>query len=285
MPSDKTLPVIDRSIHEKELFSPIVVGALYPGIERGLAADIVAARALQGNPLPVCTSMVVAGHGKVTDVLDVPSDTVDAQLQHLFETTRPTCAKIGITGSTSTIPVLFHRLQTELQGPILFDLTLSGPSGEDLGGTRHLAALQPFFGLPDLVMIRRVDAERCCRMEINTLDDAQVAIQRLFHQGMRKVLLRFGALASTERVNGNWETTFAVDLYFDGDEFLLFEAPYLDLQDFHGASSALALKLLERWSHHAGPVESLQEAKAFVTDRIRNSQSAQNSYAPNYFPG
>ena len=44
-------------------FKPIVVGALYPGISRGLSADILATQALSGQAFPICTSHVVAGDG------------------------------------------------------------------------------------------------------------------------------------------------------------------------------------------------------------------------------
>ena len=64
--------------------SPVaVIGAIYTASERGLSADVLAARALGLAPLPLCTSIVVASGGRVTDVTDVPVDTVIAQLEHL----------------------------------------------------------------------------------------------------------------------------------------------------------------------------------------------------------
>ena len=59
-----------------------VVGALYAGGERGLAADILCARALGFAPVPICTQLVMAGGGRVTDVTDVPTDTVAAAIDH-----------------------------------------------------------------------------------------------------------------------------------------------------------------------------------------------------------
>ena len=44
--------------------SPVaVIGAIYTASERGLSADVLAARALGLAPLPLCTSIVVASGG------------------------------------------------------------------------------------------------------------------------------------------------------------------------------------------------------------------------------
>ena len=74
-----------------------VVGAFYTASERGLAADVLAARALGLAPLPLCTSIVVASGGRVTDVTEVPVDTVIAQLEHLADGRRR--ARVSRLGS------------------------------------------------------------------------------------------------------------------------------------------------------------------------------------------
>ena len=74
----------------------LTAGALYAGLERGLAADILSARALSCTAHTVCTAIVAAGRGRVTDVVEVPADTVDAQLEHIFNTATVDAAKIGV---------------------------------------------------------------------------------------------------------------------------------------------------------------------------------------------
>lgn len=250
-------------------FNPIVVGALYPGISRGLSADLLATQALSGQAFPVCTAHVVAGGGLVTDVLNVPTDTVSAQLEHLFETRNPTSAKIGIVGATPTVDRVFDHVN-QLTGPVVFDLTISGPSGEDVLGQQGLEAVTNHLNKPDLVTLRLTDASLVAGMEIPSLDDAQVAAQRVAQQGARRVLIRCGKLPTHFFDKDATPPDYALDLFYDGDDFALFEAPYLDgLEDHHGASSGLLLPLLKNLQDGMDLEPALQKAKGRVSDALR----------------
>ncbi|WP_103021147.1 bifunctional hydroxymethylpyrimidine kinase/phosphomethylpyrimidine kinase [Salinibacter altiplanensis] len=253
-------------------FHPIVVGALYPGITRGLSADLLAAQALSGTAYPVCTSHVVAGDGLVTDVLDVPTDTVSAQLEHIFETRRPSSAKVGIIGATPTVDRVFDHLRS-LEGPVVYDLTVSGPSGEDILEQQGLEAIIEHLSEPDLVTIRRTDAALVAGMEIPSLDDAQVAAQRIAQQGADHVLVRCGKLPTHFYEQEGSPPDYALDLFFDGDDFALFEAPYLDnLESHHGASSGLLLPLLHHLQAGVDLEPALQKAKGRVSEALRARQ-------------
>lgn len=264
-------------------FRPLVIGALYPGLARGLRADILATQALRGNAFPVCTAHVVAGRGTVTDVLNVPTDTVSAQIEHLRSTEEPTAVKIGIIGDAPTVEVTFEHVES-MEGPVILDLTLSGPSGEDVLGSRGLDALLEHLELPDLVTLSLRDATLIAGMEIPSLDDAQVAVQRVGQQGAEQVLLRCGQLPTHHFDTESSPPDFAVDLYYDGDDFALFEAPYLEgLDDLHGASSGLTLPVLQLLQQGAPIEDALQASKARVTEALRAAQQADDEVLPTFF--
>lgn len=253
-------------------FRPIVVGALYPGIRRGLQADLLATQALNGKAFPVCTAHVVAGRGVVTDVLNVPTDTVAAQFEHLFETESPTAAKVGIIGDAPTVETTFEHLEA-LDGPTILDLTLSGPSGEDVLGQRGLEALLENLDVPDLVTLRKQDASLVASMEIPSLDDAQVAVQRIGQRGANEVLLRCGRLSTHHFDTKSSPPDFCVDLYYDGDDITLFEAPFLSgLDTMSGASSGLTLFLLQMLQDGVSVPKAMQQAKGHVTEALRAAQ-------------
>lgn len=253
-------------------FHPIIVGALYPSIRRALSADLLATQSLSGTPFPICTAHVVAGDGIVTDVLNVPTDTVSAQLEHTFQTKSPTSAKIGIIGATPTIPRVFDHLRA-LEGPVVYDLTISGPSGEDVLGQKGLETVMNHLKVPDLVTIRLTDASLVAGMEIPSLDDAQVAAQRIAQQGARRVLIRCGKLPTHFFDKEATPPDYALDLFFDGDDFALFEAPYLsDMEALHGASSGLLLPLVKHLQEGVDLEPALQRAKGRVSEALRAAQ-------------
>jgi len=264
-------------------FRPITVGALYPGLSRGLKADLLATQAVAGHAYPVCTAHVVAGRGVVTDVLNVPTDTVSAQLEHLRSTESPTALKIGIIGDAPTVQVAFEHA-TAIDAPLLLDLTLSGPSGEDILGQRGLEALLDHLHLPDLVTLRLTDAKLIAGMEIPSLDDAQVAVQRVAQRGASSVLLRCGQLATHFFDTDSEPPQYALDLYYDGDDFAVYEAPYLPhLDDLHGMSSGLTLPLLKSLQE-GRPVEAaIQKAKGRVTEALRVTAEADQGASSTFF--
>jgi len=264
-------------------FHPIVIGALYPGISRGLSADLLATQSLSGQGFPICTSHVVAGDGVVTDVLNVPTDTVSAQLEHIFETRSPTSAKVGILGATPTVGRVFDLLN-QLEGPVVFDLTISGPSGEDVLGQQGLDAVADHLHEPDLVTVRQTDAALVAGMEIPSLDDAQVAAQRIAQQGAQRVLIRCGKLPTHFFDQDASPPDYALDLFYDGEDFALFEAPYLSgLDNHHGASSGLLLPLLKHLQEGMDFEPALQKAKGRVSEALRSSTQEAEDHQVAFF--
>ena len=263
------------------------IGALYGGTERGLAADVLAARALGLRPLPVCTDLVMASHGLVTDQTEVPADTVSAQLEHLHAVDPPAALRIGALGSAKTAGVVFRYVERfrEIEGdaPVILEVIASGPSGETVLDARGIDAVSEHLALADLVVLGRADAELVTGSEIRSLDDAQVAAQRAANRGAQRVLITCGPLptrffdaaddpgAEAPSGDGAPAQPFYSDLYYDGEDFALFEGPAVERQgEAGGAGSALILATLAAMLEGRDVVEALQLGKRFATEAVRH---------------
>lgn len=255
--------------------SPVaVVGATYTASERGLAADVLSARALGLAPLPVCTSIVVASGGRVTDVTDVPVDTVRAQLEHLDGVGPLRGVKIGILGGPKTAASVLDWAAA-LDVPVVLDLVASGPSGETVLEARGIDAVADRLSAATLVTLSKADAELVTNAQIESLDDAQVAAQRLHNRGARSVVIRCGSLPyrfydAADDPGADAERPFFADLYYDGEDFALFEAPLLEAHP-DGAGSGFALAALAGLVDGLPVEEALQRAKRFATEAVRHA--------------
>ncbi|HEX9950871.1 MAG TPA: bifunctional hydroxymethylpyrimidine kinase/phosphomethylpyrimidine kinase [Rubricoccaceae bacterium] len=258
-----------------------VVGGLYAGSERGLTADILVARALGFAPVPICTQLVMAGGGRVTDVTDVPTDTVAAQLDHTFATGAIAGVKVGILAGHQTAEVVLDACDA-FGVPVVLDLVASGPSGETVLSAQGIDAVAVRLGIPRLVTISRADAELVTGGEIASLDDAQVAAQRIVNRGARHVVIRLGALpyrfydaaddpGGTDSPAG--PPPFSFDLAFDGEDFALFEAPLLPEPTPEGGSSSFAITALSALIDGQPVDEALQRAKRYATEALRQSEN------------
>lgn len=259
----------------------LLVGPLYSVSERGLTADLLAARALGLAPLPICTQLVVASSGVVTDVTDVPVDTVLAQLEHTLAEGSPAGVKIGGLASADTTEAVLEAVRT-VTGPVLLDVVASGPSGETLLNADGIDAVSARLEVAEIVTMSRADAELVTGATIESLDDAQVAAQRIAHRGAQRVVIRCGSLpyrfydaADDPGGDGAAASPLSFDLYFDGDDFALFEAPQLDVGGVDGLSSVFALAILAAWMDGHTPEVCLQHAKRHATDALRLSQTAE----------
>ena len=253
----------------------LVVGPLYTGTERGLAADLLCARAQGLAPLPVCTQLVVASGGTVTDVTDVPVDTVIAQLEHTLAMGAPAAARIGGLASAATVEAVMGRMGS-FEGPVVLSIVASGPSGETLLNAGGIDALAEHLSVADLVTVSRADAELVTGGTIESLDDAQVAAQRLHHRGAKSVVIRCGHLpyrfydaAEDPGGDGAAQQPLSFDLLYDGEDFALFEAPQLDDRSIDGLSSVFDVAVLASRLQGLDLIESLQVAKRRATDALR----------------
>lgn len=257
------------------LLPTLLVGALYAGSERGLAADLLAARATGLAPLPVCTQLVMAGGGRVTDVTDVPTDTVEAQIEHTLATNDVRAVKIGVLAGHHTARVVLDAVAA-LGVPTVLDLVASGPSGETVLTAQGI----------DVV------AELATGGEIASLDDAQVAAQRVVGRGARAVVIRCGTLpyrfydaADDPGAGGTADgdgappsPALSFDLYYDGADFALFEAPLLDESSAEGASSVFAITALTAITRGDSTEAALQQAKRAATEALRHARDGRLAY-------
>lgn len=274
------------SVTRSDAFTPLLMNALYTGYARGLNADIRAAQAVGGTPLSLCTAHIVASHNTVTDVLNVPSDTVHAQLEHLLssdtpDTVIPNAAKIGIVGSTPSVRAVDRLLKHDaFDGPTVLDVTLSGPSGEDIAEPSTIESLTNIMSRVSLVTVRLRDAELLAGMEIPTLDDAQVAVQRISQQGAAAVLLRCGRLPTHFFERESEPPNFALDLLWYEDEMALFEAPFVETNaTISGRSSAYLVDLLARLHQGIPLTDAIQASKRRMADTLNAVKSASEERA------
>lgn len=280
------MPPMTHHHHSETPRTAVIVGAIYPVAERGLAADLLAARALGIRGLPVCTTLVMAGRGVVTDLVEVPEDAVRAQLEHVNATAAPAGIKIGVLSTHGAARAVLD-FSAKLDGPVILDLQISGPDQETVSSPRAVDVITGSLGIPDVVVMDRIDGELVSGGEIRSLDDAQVAVQRIHHKGARAVLIRCGVLPDrhfqVENGAPGDSEQFATDLFYDGSEFSLFEAPVISPSPAGGAGSAHSMALLDALMRGEDVESALQTAKRYVTEALRHATSLGGEPSLEYF--
>ena len=262
-----------------------VVGALYPTAQRGLSAATLAAAGLGLGVHPVCTTFVMATSRVVTDFVEVPEDTVAAQLEHISQTANLSGLLIGVLGSHGVADVVMS-FADKLDVPVLLDLRMSGPAGETLLSSRALEKVREYLHIPDLVLLTRTDAELVSGGEIRSLDDANVAVQRIIRQGAQSVCIKCGSLPARHfdsELDESDGPQFTADLLHDSTGFSLFEAPLLPPAREGGANAVHSVALLKGMIEIGNLEEAMQFAKRHVTESLRGDTLSSGEPGVDYF--
>lgn len=257
--------------------SPVVcIGAVYAGSERGLASDVLASRRLGLAPRTVCTCIVAASHDTVTDLTEVPVDTVLSQLEHLSATGSFCGVRIGILGSDRNATAVL-TWASGVDVPVVLEVVASGPSGETVLPARGIDVVADHLAVADLVLFSRADAELVTGGQITSLDDAQVAAQRITNRGARGVVIDCGVLpsrffdAADDPGGEGSEASLHSLLYFDGEDFALFEVP--PGVEVVGTQSLYAITVIRRLATGAPIMEALQAATREVVESRRAARN------------
>lgn len=250
------------------------VGALYAGSERGLASDVLASRRLGLAPRTVCTTIVAASHDTVSDLTEVPVDTVRSQLEHLDATGPIAGVRIGILGSDHNARAVLSWA-SGVDVPVVLELVASGPSGETVLPARGIDAVAEQLPVADVLLISRADAELVTGGEISSLDDAQVAAQRIGNRGARGVVIDCGTLPTrfydAADDPGDGREALASTLFYDGEDFALFETPSQSRTE--GVESLFAITVVAGLARGLSTIEALQAATRETVEARRGALS------------
>lgn len=97
--------------------------------------------------------------------------------------------------------------------------------------------------------------------QIKTLDDMKKAAEKIHDLGAKYVVIKGGNGLGTEK---------AIDLFYDGEEFTIFETEHIDTTYTHGAGCSFAAAITAHLAKGEAPIDAVYKAKQFVAAGIRH---------------
>ena len=96
---------------------------------------------------------------------------------------------------------------------------------------------------------------------LKTIEDMKDAARKIHEQGAKNVVIKGGKQLQHEK---------AVDLFFDGSEFILLESEKIDTTYNHGAGCTFAAAITANLANGQTVEEAVKHAKEFVTAAIKH---------------
>jgi len=211
----------------------------------------------------VITLLTVQNTQRVSAVDVLPEALVLSQLAAVLEDIPPQAVKTGALGS----PEMVRSIARAIVGftfPLVVDPVMVSKHGAPLGGG----------GWEDLIPLATLVTPNMPEAEILTgTSDMRRAAELLYGMGARNVLIK-----------GGHREDSALDILFDGQEWIEFPAPRIDTQHTHGTGCTYSAAITAGLAAGIPLVDAVARAKRFIHEAIRSNPGLGRGYGPvNHF--
>ena len=223
----------------------------------GLQADLKTFSAFGCYGLSVLTALPVQNTCGVRCCYSLPIESIDAQLEAIFDDMIPNSIKIGMLFSTDIIHRVARFLEKHAKNiPIVLDPVMVAKSGDLLLQPDAIDTLKT--ELIPLATIITPNLPEAFTL-IHETDDLQLLAQSLLNLGSTAVLLKGGHTASLQ----------SNDLYLDkhGIQCQL-EATRIHSKNTHGTGCTLSAAICAGLALKLSPLDACQHAKRYLTGAI-----------------
>lgn len=169
--------------------------------------------------------------------------------------------KLGLLPNVAIAEQALDFVKAHPDIPIVLDPVLVCKESHDVEVSALREQLLNFFPHVTLITPNLVEAELLSQRKIQSLDDMKIAAQTLFDLGAKHVVIKGGNRLDSAR---------ALDLFYDGKEFVVLENPVLKGNNI-GAGCTFASSIISRLVAGESPKQAVATAKSFVFQAIQQS--------------
>ncbi|XP_043712901.1 thiamine biosynthetic bifunctional enzyme TH1, chloroplastic [Telopea speciosissima] len=227
------------------------------GAGAGIQADLKACGSLGVYCSTVITAVTAQNTVGIQGVHSVPESFVDEQLRSVLSDMEVDVVKTGMLPSIGVVKVLCHRLKEFPVQALVIDPVMVSTSGNLLAGPSVLKAIrEELFPMADIVTPNVKEASALLGgLQVETVADMRAAATFIHRLGPRTVLVKGGDLP---------DSSDAVDIFFDGENFHEMSASRVKTRNTHGTGCALASCIAAEVAKGFSMLQAVKIAKHFV---------------------
>ncbi len=241
----------------------------------GIQADIKSISANGVFAMSVVTAVTAQNTEEVTDVFELPTSIIAAQIDVVFDDFDVAAVKTGMLSSTAIVETVAKLLRPQNVTNFVVDPVMISKTGRALLKPEAIDAMKKqLVPLALLVTPNIHEAQQLSGIEIKILADARRAAKIIHGFGCKYVLIKGGHLLA-ER---------ATDLLYDGRFFHVFKGEFIDTPHTHGTGCTLASAIAAHLARGKSVNDAVQAAKTYLTEAIRHSLAIGHGTGPtNHF--
>lgn len=236
----------------------------------GIQADLKTFAALGVHGTTAITSVTAQNTFSVIGVEDLTSEIIREQIKAVAEDLGIDAGKTGMLHTEGIIKTVSSQI-SKYRFPLVVDPVMIAKSGATLLKAEAMDALQNYL-LPRATVItpNRFEAQKLAEMEIQDLEDAEVAAIKISEMGAEAVVIKGGHLRGKNSVDL---------LYYEG-EVKTFSAPMLDVETTHGTGCSFSAAIAAELAKKRDIPKAVEKAKEVVTLGIKFGLEIGRSHGP-----
>lgn len=227
----------------------------------GIQADLKTFSALGCFGMSVITSVVAENTSRVISVFNIPVREVENQIDAVFEDITVDTVKLGMLPTGEIVKAVGEKLEKYKPEFIICDPVLVATSGDTLSGNEVIEAYKQYiFPIASLITPNIPESEAFTGIKINTITDMKKAAEKFISMGAKSMIIKGGHLSGD-----------ALDIYFDGNNFIEFSSKRIDSQNTHGTGCTLSSAITAFIPQEKDIPTAIKKAKDYLWNAIANS--------------
>ncbi|MGI8759815.1 MAG: bifunctional hydroxymethylpyrimidine kinase/phosphomethylpyrimidine kinase [Jatrophihabitantaceae bacterium] len=228
----------------------------------GVQADLKTFLACRVHGMSAITAVTVQNSLGVSGFYELPPHAVAEQIESVAADIGVGAAKTGMLASAAIMEAVASVVRRLRIAPLVVDPVAASQHGDPLLRPDAVEALRELIvPLATLLTPNLGEVRLLSGIEVRTRADLQAAARAVHALGPRYVLVKGGHLPAGD----------AVDLLFDGTDFVEFAAPRAATRHTHGSGDTLAASITAGLARGLDVGAAVEEGKRFVTGAIRGS--------------
>jgi hydroxymethylpyrimidine/phosphomethylpyrimidine kinase len=235
----------------------------------GIQADLKTFAALGVHGTSAITAITAQNTTGVTDILELPTSLVRAQIDAVVADIGVQAAKTGMLSSAEIIATVAEAIERCSIRNLVVDPVMVAKGGAKLLRDDAVSELRErLLPLAAVITPNLPEAQVLLGRQILTLDERRRAARDLVAMGARAAVVKGG------------HADDVTDVFFDGSELMDLPARRIETRNTHGSGCVFSAAIAAWLARGAEPLEAVQQAKDFITEAVANSLELGRGHGP-----
>lgn len=240
----------------------LTISAFDSSCATGIAADLKTFQAFRIYGAGVVTAIIARNTVSIQAIQPIPMEIVGQRLEAVVADMPIHGVKIGVLATATNAQIVAALMDTfQVSGIIVVHPVLKSSSGQKLLEDVGLPLLRDkIIPLATVVTPNRYEAEVLSGISVTDVPSAKEAAKIIQSRGCKQVVI----------TGGDWEGSRAMDIWYDGSNFHLFDAPKVVTKNTLGIGDTFSSILAALLAKGMVMGEAIDRAKKYLSKAIQH---------------